>query len=223
MEMIALQLRMGGVRRYLHRNGHTLPQEGHSPDLLGIHNKNIPKMPVPRNTFLRLSLLAFVSLVFFHPLAKAAGNASSTELPPARGEVILTVAGKIARTNGNGVAALDREMLTAVGLKTMKTSTNWTDGVNSFEGVLARDLLALVGATGSTVVATALNDYTTKIPIADFRDYDVLLALKMDGRELLARDKGPVWIVYPRDEVPALRDAKFDHRWVWQLRLLTVE
>ena len=43
------------------------------------------------------------------------------------------------------------------------------------------------------------------------------------GRELLARGKGPVWIVYPRDKVPALRDAKFDHRWVWQLRTLTVE
>jgi hypothetical protein len=97
------------------------------------------------------------------------------------------------------------------------TSTSVTEGVNRFEGVLMRDLLDKVEARGETVVATALNDYVVEIPMDDFHDYDVIAALAMDGERLLPRDKGPIWIVYPRDDFEELQDIRYDYRWVWQL------
>ena len=40
---------------------------------------------------------------------------------------------------------------------------------------------------------------------------------------LTPRDKGPVWIVYPRDNHGVLADIRYDMRWVWQLVALHVQ
>jgi hypothetical protein len=55
----------------------------------------------------------------------------------------------------------------ALGTTKLNTSTAWTAGEAKFEGVLARDLLQAVGAQGTEVVATALNDYVATIPFAN--------------------------------------------------------
>ncbi|WP_193335515.1 molybdopterin-dependent oxidoreductase [Devosia beringensis] len=143
-------------------------------------------------------------------------------LPAPAGPVILTVAGSIEVTNGNAGAAFDRDMLYALGISELTTSTPWTDGTRVFWGVLARAVLDRVGATGATVLASALNDYTVEIPMEDFETYDVLLATEMDGEEMLVSDKGPIWIVYPRDSDSALQDRRLHDRWVWQLKALQV-
>jgi hypothetical protein len=114
-------------------------------------------------------------------------------------------------------------MLEALGMTKLRTSTAWTAGAAEFEGVLARDLLDAVGAEGATVMATALNDYTVTIPVEELRRYPVMLALKMDGQYLKIKDKGPLWIVYPRDQNEELQDSLIDKRWVWQLARLNIE
>ena len=86
-----------------------------------------------------------------------------------------------------------------------------------------RDLLEFVGADGKTVTANALNDYTIDIPMEDFVRYDVLVATHMDGERLQPSDKGPFWIVYPRDEYSDLQDIRYDYRWVWQLIQLKIK
>lgn len=144
-------------------------------------------------------------------------------LPEPTGRVILVVSGNIAVTNSDEGAAFDREMLYALGLTEIATSTPWTDGVPTFKGVLARTVLERVGAEGTTVLASALNDYTVPVPIADFMDYDVLLATEMNGQEMQVSDKGPVWIVYPRDQNPGLQNRELHDRWVWQLKSLKVQ
>lgn len=144
-------------------------------------------------------------------------------LAPAKGPVVLTVGGNIQNTNLGDTAVFDREMLAKIGLKSLTTSTSWTEGKVKFEGVGAADLMRVVGAKGQKVVATALNDYKIEIPISDFEKYGVLLALKMDGKELTRRDKGPVWVVYPRDGHKELQNQKADARWIWQLVRLSVE
>jgi hypothetical protein len=50
----------------------------------------------------------------------------------------------------------------------------------------------------------------------------VLLAFKMDGRDLELRDKGPIWIVYPRDQYEELNNSMVDKNWVWQLSELEI-
>ena len=82
--------------------------------------------------------------------------------------------------------------------------------------------MAVVGASGDEVYAMALNDYDRTIPIADFQSYDVLLALRMNGRPMRLRDKGPIWIVYPWSEHPELDDFRTREKSVWQLNSLDV-
>jgi hypothetical protein len=151
------------------------------------------------------------------------GAARAEALPKPSGPVLLTVTGRIRNTNAAGAARFDRAMLEALGVRRLATSTAWTEGRTEFEGVLARDLLDAVGAEGGSVLATALNDYAVAIPLDELRRYPVLLALKMDGQYLKIMDKGPIWIVYPRDQNKELQDSLTDKRWVWQLRELRVE
>ena len=139
------------------------------------------------------------------------------------GAVLLTVSGSISNTNVGKEARFDRAMLEKLGVRTLRTSTTWTTGVKAFEGVLARDVMNAVGAKGTEIRAIALNDYAVTIPMEDFERYDVLLAFRMDGQDLTARDKGPLWVVYPRDAHRELNDSKFDARWAWQLKRLDVK
>jgi len=159
-------------------------------------------------------------------IALAAGGiapAGADGLPPPTGAVMLTVTGRIAHTTAPGRAQFDRAGLEALGLHELRTSTSWTDGVSRFEGPLLRDVLDRVGAGGTKLVARAINDYSVVIPIEDCRKYAVLLALKRDGRDLERRDKGPIWIVYPRDAHPELRSERINARWIWQLDRLEVQ
>jgi hypothetical protein len=144
-------------------------------------------------------------------------------LPQPQGAVILLVSGNIEITNSEQGAAFDREMLYALGKSQVETSTSWTDGNQQFEGVLARVVLERVGAEGTTAVATALNEFVAPVPMEEIKKYDVLLATHMNGKQMEVSDKGPIWIVYPRDDHPELQDAKFNDRWVWQLKELRVE
>ncbi len=163
----------------------------------------------------RSIVLAFVCLL---PATVVAGS-----LPQPSGKVILTVSGNIENTNGNGVAAFDRAMLEGLGVTDLQTSTQWTKARPVFEGVLVSALLQAVGAGGTTARAVALNDYVVDIPLADFRDYPVLLALKMDGKYMRVRDKGPIWVVYPHEQYEELRAEIFQVRWIWQLRHLEIQ
>lgn len=132
---------------------------------------------------------------------------------------LITVTGAV---NG-GRVDISRADLEAMGWHEFATTTTVTDGRPLFRGVLMRDILAHAGARGETVIATALNDYQIDIPISDFENFDVLAALYMDGTALTPRDKGPVWIVYPRDDHRVLADIRYDMRWVWQLVTLHVQ
>lgn len=163
-------------------------------------------------------LFLLISLVGF-----AAGPVLSSALPQPSGRIVLTVSGAIENTNTGDLARFDRQMLEDLGTRSLTTSTSWTDGPTRFEGVLARDLLRAVGAKGSVVKATALNDYSIEIPIEDFEKYPVLFAMKMDGSELSRRDKGPIWVVYPRDDYSELRNPKVDAKWIWQLVKIEVK
>lgn len=139
--------------------------------------------------------------------------------PLARADtIILTVKGSIEQK----AAEFTRAELEALEQVQLKTGTSVTHGRQTFRGFLLQDLLESLGAKGEEIAARALNDYEIIIPMSDVRDYDVIGALSMDGEPLSPRDKGPIWIVYPRDQHEELQDIRFDMRWVWQLHELEV-
>jgi hypothetical protein len=148
--------------------------------------------------------------------------ARAGELPLPQGPVVLTVSGSIANTNAEGHAKFDRNMLENIGLTEFRTMTNWFEDEVHFEGILARELLTVVAAEGKVVHAQALNGYHVEIPLDDFRSYDVLLALKMNGSYMKIRDKGPIWLVYPQSAHDELDRPEIYARWIWQLESFEV-
>lgn len=156
--------------------------------------------------------------IFMFALAPVAAQ----PLPKPQERAILEVSGKISVTNGDNKATFDLALLEAIGISKTKTSTAWTEGQPQFEGVSMKALLDRLGATGETVTAVALNDYKVEIPIADFTKFPVILAYRMNGELLRIRDKGPLWIIYPQDDFPALKTKETQSKWVWQIKELRV-
>ncbi len=165
------------------------------------------------------------AFVFVFALALLTSTASRADapLPAPAGEIILTVSGKITRTNGDNSAKFDRAMLEALGQSDLAVTTPWTDGVQQFRGVLGNLVLDAVGAEGDMITAQAINDYQIKIPVSDLRNFPVLFALQQNGKYMRVRDKGPIWIVYPRQTYPELDTDLITDRWVWQLKALIIE
>lgn len=154
---------------------------------------------------------------------RLASNVKADTLPIPRAKVILTVSGNISAMNAAGEARYDLSMLEALGMITIETSTPWYNGTVKFEGVLLSDIMKSAGASGTTIVATALNDYTTEIPISDFERFRPILAIKRDGHYMPVRDKGPLFIVYPFDSKNELKSQIYYGRSAWQVVRLVVK
>jgi len=162
-------------------------------------------------------------LVIMLPMLLAAGAVDATDLSTPTGPVLLTITGKLGRTNHENEAIFDEAMLAALPQRRIETSTPWTDGKKLFEGVLLADLLDLVGVgDAQTFRAIALNEYEIVTPISEAIEHGALLAMRMDGKPLTRRDKGPIWIVYPRDSNSSIQDERHDARWAWQLLRIEV-
>ena len=151
-----------------------------------------------------------------------AGAAMGQALAPPKGEVILTVSGAISTRNGADSLALDRGLLDSLPQHEFTTSTIWTEGTATYSGVLLRDLLAAAGASGGTVELIALNDYTITMPAADAKADGPLLAYLADGNPMSRRDKGPVWLIYPFDDVASYRTEQTYARSIWQLNRIEI-
>lgn len=122
----------------------------------------------------------------------------------------------------------DEDALEALPWHDVVTHTIWTEGIQHFRGPLLRDILLQTGATAldlaqRRLTLTALNDFVVDIPASDAFAFDAVLARTFNGQPMQVRDKGPLWLVYPRDMTPALQTPEFDERWVWQLTLIEIK
>lgn len=156
-------------------------------------------------------------------LASFANPARAEGLPSPKERPILTVSGKIRNFNAGDTAVLDRAMLESLGTKSIETLTPWYDQKARFEGPLMTRILDYVGAYGDRVMALALNDYATEIPISDFTRFGTILAMKRDDVYLNVREKGPLFVVYPYDSDSELRQQKYYGRSAWQVAQLIVK
>ena len=144
-------------------------------------------------------------------------------MPEPTGKVILTISGKLANHNGHGEMRFDREMLEKLGMHELETRSFSSSKRAKWSGVLMRDLLAYVGAKGKQVDVIALDNYRMTIPRSDFDTYDVIVALKRNGKALSIRTRGPTRIIYPYDQHEELRNHDHGMRLVWQLKRLMVK
>lgn len=134
-----------------------------------------------------------------------------------RGPVVLTVTGRLRRSNLPGGAALDLAMLEQMGREEIRTTTIWTEGVQVFTGVPLAALLECLGAEGRLLRAWAVNDYLAEMPMADARAPGPLIAYALNGEPMSVRDKGPLWLVFPYDAHVRWQSEEIYARSVWQL------
>jgi hypothetical protein len=131
---------------------------------------------------------------------------------------VLTVSG--AQTPSRDFTLASLEALPQV---EVRTTTPWSKVAVTYRGPLLRTVLEAAGAKGQELRAIALNDYRVTLPLADVREHNVILATRADGQPLLVRDKGPLFVIYPFDSEPALKQPVYYERSIWQLRRLQMD
>lgn len=139
-----------------------------------------------------------------------------------KGRTILTVTGQINVKNAGKQATFDMAMLKALPQHSFTTRTPWYDQPMRFTGPLLADVLDAVGAEGTMLDATAINDYTITIPADDARQHKLIVARLLNGQPMAVRDKGPLFLVYPFDSKKELRTSVYYERSIWQLKALDV-
>ena len=170
------------------------------------------------NSFCRL----FTALTLLLALSPLVISPAVYALDAPTGPVLLTLAGAIGVTNAGDTLQLDQVALDALPKTVIKTQTPWTEGLVEFEGVALKDLLTLVGAKGTALTATAINDFSVDIPVTDADNPHVIVALRLNGALMPVREKGPLWIIYPLTDEPELETEETKSKMIWQLNRLEI-
>ncbi|MBI2256167.1 MAG: molybdopterin-dependent oxidoreductase [Proteobacteria bacterium] len=167
-----------------------------------------------------LRAAATLAFLMFAGLVPAA---AVEPLPAPTGPVILVLDGKLDTHNtSDGKAAFDLAMLQALPKTSFATTTIWTDGMQSFEGVKIADLLARLDAKPAEINALASNDYEIRFPTGDAVAHGAIIAYAQNGAAIPRNDKGPLWIVYPYDQEAELSNERFLSQSVWSLDHMTL-
>lgn len=111
------------------------------------------------------------------------------------------------------------QQLEQLGLYRVSTPSPFEQGELTFEGVLFRDVLKLLGMDDdSAVTVRATDDYVQVIPHEDWSDGPLLLATRQNGELLTRRTQGPTRLVYPLIDYPAFDTPIRKPRWVWLIK-----
>jgi hypothetical protein len=167
-----------------------------------------------RSPIVTLALAAFVALFPGPAYTQQPANAAQGAM------VILTAEGKLKDGKRVELTLADLERLPRTAIR---TTTPWHDGEQRFEGVLLADIVSHLGATGESMQVVALNKYRTMIPVSDFLKHRPILAFKRNGSTMGVKEKGPLFVIYPYDADPALRNELYFGRSAWQVRSITFE
>ncbi|WP_339949133.1 molybdopterin-dependent oxidoreductase [uncultured Albimonas sp.] len=175
-------------------------------------------MPSPLPS--RLSAFAVWAACLLAPagVIATAGVAALGAPPAAASSLDLAV-----RVNGQGAeqaTSISLADLAAMPQTQVRAVTPWTEGVVVFEGVPFADLAARVGVSEGPVALTALNAYQITLDAAQVIASGGVLALKMDGKTMSVRDKGPIWLVFPSEARPELAATDNTHMWIWQVNAI---
>lgn len=162
-----------------------------------------------RRTLLRAAALALLP-------------ATAWALDKPAGPVILTLTGRVRSPNIGAHAEFDMGALENLPQTSFSTRTPWYAQARKFTGPLLRDVLSAAGANGNTLRAIALNDYWVELPVEDAARFDLIVARLLDDKPMAVRDKGPLFLIYPFDARPDLRNPIHYGRSAWQLRTIEV-
>lgn len=155
------------------------------------------------------AVLAFVAAV---------GNAAAAE-------PVLEIGGNITAFSDQPGKALrlTSSQFQSMPQSSITTSTSWTPK-SKFTGVRMDEIMRLAGAKGEYVQVYALDDYSVRIPVSDFKRYGVILARSRNGQPLDPSKFGPYFLIYPKDQFPKELDCPTgEAKFVWQVSRIMVQ
>ncbi|WP_116475633.1 molybdopterin-binding protein [Zobellella maritima] len=140
--------------------------------------------------------------------------------------VVLSISGPIIE-HGQHLDRVDYTLrqLQAFPQDNITTSHVWTRQPHTYTGPALQQLLAPLFAhtTIKTLTLGGLNGYSIAVDWSKVVPYDPILAWQDNGQAMSRRNKGPLWLMLPFDQVPVLQQAEFTHLMVWQLRHIKVQ
>ncbi len=156
------------------------------------------------------------------PVLPPANAIPAQVLPVTSGPVVLSIDGAIQVRNSPHAAKFDLDMIRALPTQHIHTRTPWFQHAVTFTGPRLWDVLQRLGAHGQTLRVRALNDYAVDLPASDAGRYNPILAWQINGQPLTVRDKGPLFLVYPFDQHPELKNDIYYSRSIWQIQSINV-
>lgn len=161
----------------------------------------------------RLPRLVFVALTLSFICTAPSGALEQLQNPPTASGPAFTI------INGSREMPIDLARLSTLPQYRLLTDSPWEKGQQEFEGVLFRDVLALMQLENAdAVVVRAIDNYAQRIPRKDWVDFPALLALRSNGDFLTRRNQGPARLVYPVLDFPELNNPVHNNRWVWLIK-----
>ena len=148
--------------------------------------------------------------------------AAAEPLEAPSGKVVLTISGEIERANAPDGAELDLAALNRFPARGIDTTTYWHEGLQHFKGVSAVAVLESLGVKGGILTATAEDDYSIEISLEELRSFDPIFALELNGADLQEEAEGPVWLIFPYDEMTAEERERYTAWSIWALQRIKV-
>lgn len=140
--------------------------------------------------------------------------------------VVLSISGPIIR-HGQHLERVDYTLseLRALPQVDITTSHFWVQRPHTYTGPVLKQLLdpLFEHTTIKTLTLGGLNGYSVAVDWAKVAPFDPILAWQDNGLRMSRRDKGPLWLMLPFDQIPMLQQAELIHFMVWQLRNIKVQ
>lgn len=142
-------------------------------------------------------------------------------LPAPIGQSLLTLTGKVTRTNDGSALRFDQAMLDRLGLVRATVYDPWVKQELQFQGAWLADLIdvAQPADAAQSIHLTALDDYQVDFSLADVRAGGILLATKTgDGAPIPIEAGGPLRVVF----VGGVSSGASADQWIWSVSMIDV-
>ncbi len=109
--------------------------------------------------------------------------------------------------------------LDALPQKSIVTATTWNLQAAHFTGPRINDVLhsCKKRIRPPQLRFVALNDYAVNIPYTDLKNWQPILASRINGKTFPVSQKGPLWVMYPVSDFPELQNLETDSKLIWQV------
>jgi hypothetical protein len=187
-----------------------------------------------------MTALRYMLMVMITVVLGPFGSGLATDLPSANGQVILTVAGKIDKTNRSAfdafedpftnyhdrqfekAAEFDLAMLERLGMQEIEVSYEaWPRPVR-LAGPLLADVLDAVGAAPSQLTVLALDGFAVELSAEDLAMETWIVAIQIDGHPMNLGQRGPAWVVFDPGEDKTIT-AEEEGTWPWAAFFMQVD